>query len=247
MSATSMLASVAVLSVAGFAHGVFGIGFAMIATPLLALFLDYRAAVMLAAVPLLFMASSWLVINRRSLCFRALPASLIPAIAAGSLLGVTLQIGLPERASLLLLAALLTLSVLTPWALGRWSPPGHASPRRTGALLGGLAGVTEAALNVGAPFMLIYGAVMRLSRVQQLVVLNLCFALGKAIQIGVVCLTVGPRVGVVELAVGAAASVLAFHIGNAWAERFSEARFRSMLRGFLIVMIGALIVRGVVA
>ncbi len=44
MTQHQLLASAAILAGAGFAHGLFGIGFAMIATPLLALFLDYRPA-----------------------------------------------------------------------------------------------------------------------------------------------------------------------------------------------------------
>ena len=64
MSTVEVLASLAILAGAAFAQGVFGLGFAMIATPLLALFLDYRAAVLLAAVPLLVLAGNWLVVNR---------------------------------------------------------------------------------------------------------------------------------------------------------------------------------------
>ena len=44
-------------------------------------------------------------------------------------------------------------------------------------------GMTEPALNVGASFMLIYGTVTRLTGIQQLLVLNRCFCVGKAIQI----------------------------------------------------------------
>ena len=51
---------------AGFAHGLFGIGFAMIAMPLLALFLDNRLAVVLAAVPLLTIVLGWLCVHRDS-------------------------------------------------------------------------------------------------------------------------------------------------------------------------------------
>lgn len=246
MSTWLLLASMAVLAAAGFAHGVFGIGFAMIATPLLALFLDYRLAVLLAAVPLLVMASSWLLANRRLLREYRMPASLLPAIAAGSLLGVTLQIGLPERAALLLLASLLAVSVLAPWLLARLRTPAMSSRGRAGALFGGLAGITEAALNVGAPFVLIYAALTRLQRLEQLIALNLCFALGKAIQLGVMSMTDLPQVSPAALALGTVASGAAFHVGNGMAGRFSEARFRELLRYFLMVMIGALIVRAII-
>ncbi|WP_077001236.1 sulfite exporter TauE/SafE family protein [Variovorax sp. KK3] len=236
-------ASVAILATAGFAHGIFGLGFAMIATPLLALFLDYRVAVLMVAVPSLLMASSWLAVHRRQLRLCRIPSSLLPAIAVGATLGAALQAGLPERVSLLLLASLLATSVLTTWALARWQPPETASREKAGAVFGGLAGMTESALNVGAPFALLYGAFARLNRIEQLVVLNLCFALAKAIQVGLISVTSVPHVGGMAMVLGTAASGAAYYLGNGLANRFSEARFRALLRCFLFVMIGALIAR----
>lgn len=243
MSEWSVLATVAILAAAGFAHGLFGLGFAMMATPLLALFLDYRAAVLMVALPSLLMASSWLVVNRRQLRISRIPASLLPAIGIGASLGASLQTGLPERVLLLLLAALLATSVLTSWALARWQAPAISSPEGAGAVFGGLAGMTESALNVGAPFALLYGALARLNRLEQLVVLNLCFALAKTIQVGLICMTNVPRVSLAALALGTAVSGAAYYVGNGWANHFSETRFRDLLRYFLVIMIGALILR----
>jgi len=243
MSEWSLLGSVVILAAAGFAHGLFGIGFAMIATPLLALFLDYRAAVLLVAIPSLLMASSWLLVNRRQLRLCRIPTSLLPAIGIGSSLGVALHMGLPERVSLLLLASLLAASVLMPWALARWRAPEISSLGRAGAVFGGLAGMSESALNAGAPFVLLYGELARLNRLEQLVALNLCFALGKAIQVGLICMTSVPHISLAALAFGIAASLAAYYVGNGLASHFSEARFREMLRYFLAIMIGALIVR----
>ena len=50
MNELQVTAALLVLALAAFVQGVFGLGFAMIATPLLALFLDYQTAVMVAAV-----------------------------------------------------------------------------------------------------------------------------------------------------------------------------------------------------
>jgi hypothetical protein len=242
-------ASMAILATAGFAHGIFGLGFAMIATPLLALFLDYRVAVLMVAVPSLLMAASWLAVHRRHVRVCRIPSSLLPAIAVGAALGAALQAGLPERVSLLLLAALLAISVATSWALARWQPPAAVSSEKAGAVFGGLAGMTESALNVGAPFALLYGAFARLDRREQLVVLNLCFALAKSIQVGLISVTNAPRfpdLGALALVFGTAASGAAYCLGNGLASRFSETRFRELLRYFLLAMIGALLVRAAV-
>lgn len=243
MSDAAAWSSVAILALAGFAHGLFGFGFAMIATPLLALFLDYRVAVLLAAVPVLLMAPSWLLAHRRRVLACKVPASLLPAVAVGASCGVALQIALPQRVSLLLLAFLLVICVLTPWFLSRWRIPGIAAPARAAAMFGGLAGATESALNVGAPFMLIYGALARFDRLEQLTVLNLCFAVAKTIQVCLIYATGAPRVGLAALAFGTAASGACYYLGDRVANRFSDARFRKLLRAFLIVMVGALVVR----
>ena len=94
-----------VLALAAFVQGVFGLGFAMIATPLLALFLDYQAAVLVAAIPLFVLAVYWLAVNRLYLFRSGIPWTLLPGIMTGAALGVALQISLPQRVSLLLLAA----------------------------------------------------------------------------------------------------------------------------------------------
>ena len=87
VSEAELVASIAFLALAAFAQGVFGLGFAMIATPLLALILDYQAAVFLAAVPLLVLASFWLVTNRRLVRQGDIPWTLLPGIALGAALG----------------------------------------------------------------------------------------------------------------------------------------------------------------
>jgi uncharacterized protein len=160
-----------VLGTAGFAHGMFGFGFAMIATPLLALFVGYRLAIFLAALPLLCMSLLFLVANRRLMRNEALTRSIVPGIVLGSVAGAFLQASLPPPLALVLLATLLAASAaLPPYLHGRQSglpDMGRTSPAMP-AILGMFAGATEAALNVGAPFVLFYGGLARLDRLQQL-------------------------------------------------------------------------------
>lgn len=243
MTDWTLTSSIAILSAAGFIHGLFGIGFAMIATPLLALFLDYRAAVLLAALPLLLMAASWLLVHRDRLRHCGLPGSLLPAIAVGATVGAVIQASLPEQVSLILLAAALTGSVVLSFLLER--PRAARRPLAGWAPLafGTLAGVTESALNVGAPFMVLYGALARLDRIRALIALNVCFALGKTIQIGLMQAGGLPPVSWLSLGAGTAASMLAFHLGDAMASRFPEVRFRIAFRCFLVAISATLLLR----
>ncbi|WP_245001980.1 TSUP family transporter [Cupriavidus pinatubonensis] len=215
----------------------------MIATPLLALFLGYRAAMMMVAVPALLMSVAWLLVNRRGLRRCRVPISLLPAIGMGASLGVTLQVGLSERVSLLLLASLLTMTLVMPRILTTLRAHKMSSPTRVAVVFGGLAGVTEAALNVGAPFMLLFGAMARLGRLEQLMVLNLCFALGKTIQIGLLQMSGAPAISITALAAGTMASGASYLVGDRVASRFSETKFRELLRCFLMAMVGALLLR----
>ena len=233
-----------VLALAAFVQGMFGLGFAMIATPLLALFLDYQTAMWLAAVPLLVLAIYWLVVNRQCLGRSGIPWTLLPGIASGAVLGVVLQLVLPERASLLMLAALIVFSVVLPFLQRRWKPDNAIVGVRSAPLFGLLAGVTEAALNVGAPFMVLFAGLARLSRIQLLIVLNVCFALGKVIQIALLMfLAPVAAVSPLLLAAGVLLSLLVFRVGDRFAGRLPERVFHMWLRIFLLAMSALLIVR----
>lgn len=232
-----------VLALAAFVQGVFGLGFAMIATPLLALFLDYQAAVLVAAIPLFVLAVYWLAINRMYLFRSGIPWTLLPGIMTGAALGVALQISLPQRVSLLLLAALIVFSVLLPLIQSRWISQSAMVSVRSAPWFGLLAGVTEAALNVGAPFMVLFAGLAHLSRLQMLIALNVCFAFGKSIQIALLIIVAPATVSLSLLIAGVLICILAFRAGDHFAGRHSETRFRAWLMIFLLAMSILLVIR----
>jgi len=237
VSDLELLVSLVVLAMAALAQGVFGLGFAMIATPLLALFLDYRAAVFFAAVPLLVLSGIWLVANRQGLRHEGIPWPLLPGIVLGAAAGVAVQVALPQRLSLLLLAGLLAFSIAMPWGLQRLRFDGSLAARRAAPLFGLLA--------VGAPFMVLFGELARLTRRQQLIALNLGFFFGKAVQVSLLSTSVWP-VPPVALALGVVVSLLLYRIGDRLAGRYSEATFRRLLTMFIGLMVLSLVARAAV-
>lgn len=243
MSIAELSACLAVLALAAFTQGVFGLGFAMVATPLLALFLDYRSAVLLAAVPMLVIALHWLVAHRRALAGPGVPWLVVPGIVLGAIGGIGLQVALPQRVSLLLLAALLAFSVAVPWGLRRWQTDVSAGSRRAAPAFGVMAGVTESALNVGAPFMVLFGGLGRLSRAQQLIALNLCFLVGKVIQLSVLLVATAIPLPPWTLVAAVGVCMAFYSAGDHFAGRFSEDVFRRWLSLFLGAMVVALVVR----
>ena len=243
MSDPQFAAALLVLALAAFVQGVFGLGFAMIATPLLALFLDYQTAVLVAAVPLFVLAVYWLTVNRLHLFRSGIPWTLLPGIVTGAALGVALQVSLPQKVTLLLLAALILFSVILPLIQRRWISESAMVSVSSAPWFGLFAGVTEAALNVGAPFMVLFAGLARLSRLQLLIALNVCFALGKSIQIALLMIVAPTPLSLPLLIAGVMVCLLAFWVGDRLAGRQSETGFHAWLRVFLVAMATLLVIR----
>lgn len=225
-----------VLAIAGFAQGMFGLGFAMIATPLLALTLDYRGAVFLAAVPLMLTAVFYLIVQWRQVLSEPLSKRIAPGLIGGSIAGVWVQTSLPQFAALALLAFLLACSAALPTILRRSLALREKSANASPMAFGAFAGLTDTSLNVGAPFIVLYGGLNHLNRLQQLLALNLCFAIGKTIQIGLTMATAPMPVSGAYLLWGVLASLCAYLAGARLAGRFSDEGFRRGLNIFLYGM-----------
>ena len=150
---------------------------------------------------------------------------------------------LPQRVTLLLLAALILFSVMLPLIQRRWISESAMVSVRSAPWFGLFAGVTEAALNVGAPFMVLFAGLARLCRLQLLIALNVCFALGKSIQIALLMIVAPTPRSLPLLIAGVIVSLLAFRVGDRLAGRQSETGFHAWLRVFLVAMATLLVIR----
>ncbi len=239
-----MAAIVAIMLASSFLHGVFGIGFAMIATPLLALWMEPREAVLLAAVPLWCIALGFLG-RHFAQVRRCGHLVLLPCILVGSVLGVQLQSALSARASWLLLAGLLLLSAVVPALAHRMRERGLQPPPAARLAFGLGAGVTESSLNVGAPLIVLYGGLLRQPRMEQLILLNLCFATGKTVQLGLTLAQGEQWIRPSWLLVAVVTAGLGYMLGLRWMGRLPEHVFRRSLACFLCAMAGLLILRAI--
>jgi uncharacterized membrane protein YfcA len=171
-----------VMLVSGFAHGVIGFGFPIIATPLLALVLDLKTAVLVILVPTVVLASINSVRGgrlRESIGrFWFLPFVLM----AGSYLGTRVLIVSDTAPFILLLAAIL-FAYLNLDRLGRAQLPLLSRfPVAGGMLFGFVAGLFEATVNVSGPMLLIYFLMLGVSPASLVQTLNFCFVGGKLAQ-----------------------------------------------------------------
>jgi uncharacterized membrane protein YfcA len=173
---------VIVIALAGLLQGALGLGFPMLATPLIAAVTDMRTAVILVLLPCLVCVATNIA---RTGAVRPVLAEfwMMPFyVVAGSALGTRIFIAYPSFPYTLLLAGMI-LAYLNLEQLGRTEWPQLRDHRRlSGALFGVLAGAAEGTANIAAPPLVIYYLALGVTPVTLVQGLNICFLTGKATQ-----------------------------------------------------------------
>lgn len=227
----------AVMVLAAFVHGALGLGFPLIATPLVALVLGMKVAIVLVAPVTLVMTvlsvargGGW----REALArFWFLPLTM----GIASYAGTRLLIGADPTPFLLVLALL----ILVYLGLERVKRGESAFVQRhrlgIGIGVGLLAGLFEATANVAVPPLIIYLMLLGVAPLAMVQTLNFCFSVGKAVQVGTWAVY-----GNVAAAFWAAAAaltvpaVVALFAGMRLRERIDAPTYRRWLRGALSLM-----------
>ena len=222
-----------VIGGAALVHGSLGLGFPMLATPLLAMVSDVRCAMLALLVPtvlinLINIADGG---NWRHSIGRYWPLAVYGSL--GSALGTRLLIGThPEPYRLLLAAAILF--YLNSQRLGLNLAWTHRRPQLAMALFGIAAGLLGGTVNVMMPPLVIFALEMRLAPTATVQVFNLCFLVGKVTQ-AIVFARAGYLTGsllgaTVPLALVACAALLA---GIRLRRRIAPETYRRSLRKVL--------------
>ena len=180
-----------VLAFAGFVQGALGLGFPMLATPMIAMVTDMRTAVILVLLPCVaatvtnIVTSGRLVPTLRRYWFMPL------CMLAGAAIGARLFVAFPGFPYALLLSAVILLYLYLDH-LGRveWA---FVSRHRiaSGVGFGFLAGFSEGTANIAAPPLLMYMFSLGVDKMTFVQVLNLCFTVGKPTQMAVLTLEGG--------------------------------------------------------
>lgn len=227
----------AVLLLAGFVHGALGLGFPLIATPLVALVLDIKTAIVLVAPVTLVMTvlsvakgGGW---REAVLRFWFLPLSM----AIGSYTGTRLLIGADPTPFLLVLAILIFIYLGLDWVKPGTSRFVTRHRLEIGIGVGFLAGIFEATANVAVPPLIIFLMLLGLPPMAMVQTLNLCFSVGKTVQVGTWALygNVGAALWLTAAAL-AVPSVITLFAGMRVRERIDAPTYRRWLRGALWLM-----------
>jgi len=231
-----------VVLVSGFTQGVIGFGFPILATPLLALALDIKTAILLVLLPTLAVTviSALRGGNLRASIGRYwyMP----PCIAAGSYIGTRFLIGADPAPFVLVLAL-----VLIVWLnLERFTKLDLSLVRRYPhpfAIVFGLAaGALEATANVAGPLLIIYFALVGLAPHTMIQALNFCFVFGKGAQFATWTVAGGITAAQwLTLAPTVPLAIATLFAGERIRLRLSRAAYVAWLRRFLWLMSGLLL------
>ena len=239
-----ILIALTVSLIAGLVHGAFGLGFPMVATPILALLTDVQTAILLTLAPNIAV-NLWSLIRGGGWwesVVRYWPVALW--MLAGSAVGTLILVALDPNPFRLLLAATVVLYLLSDrlkqvdWSWIRR----HPGPSGIGSgFLGGILGGT---VNVGGPVLMIYFLELRIAPLVLVQAINLCFLLGKTMQtltfsvLGVLnaeLLWLSLPLGVVAL--------VGLRLGMGVRERVVADTYRGWLRALLWLLCGLLVVQ----
>jgi uncharacterized protein len=228
---------VLVIAFAGLVQGALGLGFPIVATPLIALVTDIRTAIIVVLLPCV---AAVLVSMLRGGPLRPVLAQfwMMPVYAFfGAAVGTRLFVAYPGFPYALLLAAVL-LVYLNLDRLGRTGWPVIRERQAFFALLFGvLSGLSEGTANVGAPPLVIFYLALGLTPVTLVQALNICFITGKATQFA----TLATAGGVpwlqwaATLPLAAVATYTALR-GVAIRHRIDAATYRAWLKRALFAM-----------
>lgn len=239
-----IIAILSIMLFAGLVHGTLGLGFPMVATPMLAVFFDVRTAILITLLPTVTvnLASIWN--SRNSLESVRRFSLLIGFVLPGSLVGAYVLAIADPAPFRLALAGLIFLYL--------WTNISGRLPRQwlvanvmlAMALFGFSAGFAAGTTNVMVAILIVFFLSLEVPRISMVPVLNACFLVGKISQIVVLSLT-----GLVtftllyETLPLALAAVLALFIGQRIREKIAVEVYRRILHGLLVILAGVLIVQ----
>ena len=239
---TVWLAIAAVFIVAGLAHGILGLGFPMMSTPLLAILFDVRSAILLTLLPTI--AVNLISIARGGRWSESIgnywPLALM--IPLGALAGTWLLVSVDPAPFRLLLAGIILLhlfndrlrAIRLDWVR-----------TRTGlayVIFGLAAGFSAGTVNVMVPLLIIFALEVGMPRLAMVQVFNLCFLAGKLTQVTVFSVSGALSLDLLGSTLPfAAVAATALLIGMRIRDRVAADTYKRWLRWVLWAMVLILI------
>lgn len=237
-----LVAIVGVMLLSGLVHGSLGLGFPMVATPILATMMDIRTAILITLLPTMAVNVASIVNSKSSLKSTRVFLPLVGFALIGSVIGSGILAIVDPAPFRALLAGLILLYLMNNLRIpAAWL---EANSLLAMVLFGLAAGFSAGTTNVMVAVLLIYFLSLQTPRDTMVPALNSCFLVGKLSQI--VVLSAAGLVSlqlVIETTPLALAAVLALLIGQKIRHRIKVETYQSMLRVLLLVLAIILIVQ----
>ncbi len=237
-----LAAIVGVMLLSGLVHGSLGLGFPMVATPILATMMDIRTAILITLLPTMAVNVASIVNSKSSLNSTRVFLPLVGFALLGSVIGSGILAIVDPAPFRALLAGLILLYLMNNLRIpAAWL---EANGLLAMVLFGLAAGFSAGTTNVMVAVLLIYFLSLQTPRDTMVPALNSCFLVGKLSQIivlsaaGLVSLQL-----VVETTPLALAAVLALLLGQKIRHRIKVETYQSLLRVLLLVLAVILIVQ----
>lgn len=221
---------VLIVFASGMVHGIVGFGFPMIATPLLATFMDLKRAVLFTLIPTLVVNSTSIKRNNSLIQLFKEYKVLIFCVMAGSLIGTYILVAYYSNYYKLILAFVILMYLnkerfnlsLTPYME-------HHSFAITVAL-GLVSGVVGGIVNIMIPVLLILIIELKLEKKRAIGVMNLCFITNKSLQIIIFgyhgSFTAASLLVILPLTLIA---VVGFNVGSKIQDKIDEELYKKLL------------------
>ncbi len=239
-----MVIVASIMVFAGQVHGTLGLGFPMVATPMLAVSFDVRTAILITLLPTVAvnLVSIWHSRDSVGAASRFLP--LIGFALVGALAGAYLLANVDPDPFRLVLAGLILLYL---WNNQSGKLSFHGMARHAFAamvIFGLLAGLSGGSTNVMVAILIIFFLSLEVPRATMVPALNGCFLVGKLSQIVVFSMTglVSLKL-LAETAPLAVAAVMALLIGQRLRKKIEISVYQQILQLLLAILAIVLIVQ----
>ena len=230
-----LLAIICVMLFSGLIHGTLGLGFPMVATPMLATMMDVRSAILITLLPTMAVNIASIVNSKASLRSTRQFLPLVMFALIGSVIGSTVLAITDPAPFRIALAGLILLYLWNSLRIPRqWLEENSLLAM---AIFGVSAGLAAGTTNVMVAVLIVYFLSMETPRSTLVPALNSCFLMGKTSQIVVLSIAglVGIRL-VLETAPLAIAAVIALLLGQRLQPRIKVATYQAILRKLLLLL-----------
>ncbi len=230
-----IVAIVGAILFSGLVHGTLGLGFPMVATPMLAAMMDVRSAILVTLLPTMAVNVMSIATSRQALETARQFHPLVIFALLGSIGGAAVLAWTDPAPFRLLLAGLILLYLWDGIRISKsWL---EARPLIAMAGFGLVAGFSAGTTNVMVAILLIYFLSLETPRARLVAALNSCFLVGKISQFAVLAVAglVGSRL-LLETAPLALAAVAALLLGQRVQARIDVGTYQRILRHLLVIL-----------